>query len=152
MKVLLNNKKARYNYEIISTLEAGLVLLGDEVKSLRMGQGKIEEAFATFQKGECFLNNLYIAPYKHATMQGQRDPKRPRKLLLHSRQIHKLSGAVSYQGLALVPTKLYITPKGKIKAELALSKGKTKADKRETLKEKSWQRQKQHLLKKKCLS
>ena len=149
MKLTLYNKKFRHNYEALSTVEAGLVLYGGEVKSLRAGQGKIDEAFAVFRNEECFLSHLFIAPYKHT--REEHEPRRERKLLLQKRQIHKLGGAVSQQGLALIPTKLYTTPKGKVKVELALSKGKTKADKRETLKEKSWQRQKQHLLKKKCL-
>ena len=139
------NRRARHDYLIEDTLEAGLVLHGTEVKSLRQGGASIAEAYADVQAGELFLVNANIPEY----LQGWRfhhAPKRVRKLLLHRRQINKLIGAVEREGMTLVPLRLYFNDKGRAKLELALARGKKLHDKRESEKRRSWERERGRLL------
>jgi SsrA-binding protein len=146
-KILVQNRKARHNYTILSTLEAGIILGGSEVKSLRKGQGNLLEAFASDSFGEMLLLQAFIPEYKEAS-HFNHDPKRPRKLLLHKREIGKLIGQIKKKGVTLVPLSLYLNPKGKIKVELGVAEGKTKGDKREAKKADDWRREKERLLKK----
>src|SRR6266581_4790709 len=144
-KVVADNRKARFNYEIGDTFEAGIALTGTEVKSLRVGKATIAEAYADARGGEIWLVNCNISEYR----QGGRfnhAPKRPRRLLLHRRQINKLVGAVEREGMTLVPLKLYFNDKGRAKIELALARGKILHDKRETEKKRSWERERGRLL------
>ena len=142
------NRKARRNYLIEDTIEAGLVLTGTEVKSLRRGQGNIAEAYATERKGELFLVNSYIPEYDGAS-RFNHEPRRPRKLLLRKREVNRLVGAVTRQGMTLVPLSLYFSERGIAKVELALASGKKRYDKRAAEKERSWQRDKGRLLRRK---
>jgi SsrA-binding protein len=145
IKVVAQNRKARFNYQIGETFEAGIVLTGTEVKSLRQGKAAIAESYADTRGGEIWLVNANIPEY----LQGGRfnhPPKRVRKLLLHRRQINKLSGAVEREGMTLVPLKLYFNEKGRAKVELALARGKKLHDKRETEKRRSWERERGRLL------
>ena len=144
-RVVAHNRKARFNYEIGETLEAGIALTGTEVKSLRQGKATIAESYADSRGGEIWLVNSNIPEY----LQGGRfnhAPKRLRKLLLHRRQISKLIGAVEREGMTLVPLKLYFNDKGRAKVELALARGKKLHDKRETEKKRSWERERGRLL------
>ena len=144
-KVVADNRKARFNYEIGETFEAGISLTGTEVKSLRVGKATIAESYADARGGEIWLVNSNISEYR----QGGRfnhAPKRPRRLLLHRRQINKLVGAVEREGMTLVPLKLYFNKKGRAKIELALAKGKKLHDKRETEKKRDWGREKGRLM------
>jgi SsrA-binding protein len=145
IKVVAQNRKARFNYQIGDTFEAGIVLTGTEVKSLRAGKAAIAESYADARGGEMWLINANIPEY----LQGGRfnhPPKRVRKLLLHRRQINKLTGAVEREGMTLVPLKLYFNEKGRAKVELALARGKKLHDKRETEKKRSWERERGRLL------
>jgi SsrA-binding protein len=131
-KLAANNKKARHDYFIEETLEAGIVLTGTEIKSVREGKVSIKESYARVENGEVWLYGMNISPYK----QGNRfnvDPLRPRKLLLHKREIRKLIGKVTLQGLTLVPLKIYINHKGLAKVEIAVARGKKNYDKRDTM-------------------
>src|SRR5215467_3272332 len=144
-KIIADNRKARFNYEIGEVIEAGIALTGTEVKSLRLGKANIGESYADPRDREIWLVNSNITEY----LQGGRfnhAPKRPRKLLLHRRQIDKLSGAVEREGMTLVPLKLYFNDKGRAKIELALARGKKLHDKRETEKKRSWERERGRLL------
>ncbi len=144
-KVVADNRKARFNYEIGETFEAGIALTGTEVKSLRTGKATIAESYADTKGEELWLVNSNIPEY----LQGGRfnhAPKRPRKLLLHKRQIHKLAGAVEREGMTIVPLKLYFNEKGRAKVELALARGKKLHDKRETEKKRDWKREQGRLL------
>ena len=146
-KLLVQNRKARHEYHILSTLEAGIILRGSEVKSLRKGQGNLLDAFASVDgNGDMILYNAFIPEYKEAS-HFNHVPKAPRKLLLKSREIRKLVGQIKKKGTTLIPLSFYLNPKGLIKVELALGEGKTKGDKRETLKERDWKRDKERLLK-----
>ena len=145
LRTVAHNRKARFNYEIGETFEAGIALTGTEVKSLRQGKATIAESYADSRGGEIWLVNANIPEY----LQGGRfnhAPKRPRKLLLHRRQIHKLIGAVEREGMTLIPLKLYFNEKGRAKLELALARGKKLHDKRETEKKRSWERERGRLL------
>lgn len=133
-KLVCQNKKARYDYFIDEVLEAGLVLLGPEVKSLREGRASLVDSYARVKKGEVFLYNMHITPYPYAHY-VQLDPVRTRKLLLNKREIRRLIGKTEEKGYTLIPTKVYFT-KGRAKIEIALAKGKRKYDKRRALKEK----------------
>ncbi len=144
-RVAAENRKARYNYTIEDTLEAGLVLTGSEVKSLRAGRANIAESYARTEDGEIYLVNAHIAEYKQAGPFGH-DPRRPRKLLLHKRQIARLSASVQRDGATLVPLKLYFNDRGIAKLLLGLAVGKRKFDKRETEKRRDWERQKARLM------
>jgi len=146
--ILVQNRKARFHYHILSTLEAGIVLEGSEIKTLRRGEGNLLEAFASETNGEFFLFSAYIPLYKEAS-HFNHIPKRPRKLLLHRQEIRKLLGQIKRKGVTLVPLSLYLTPKGVIKVELGLAEGKTLGDKRQSLKENDWRREKEQLMKKK---
>lgn len=124
------NKRARHDYHILETWEAGLVLTGSEVKSLRAGKANLSDAFAVVQDGELFLLNLHIPPYEQAN-QFNHEPTRTRKLLLHRREIRRLIGGMERKGLTLIPLELYFNPRGIAKVRLALAKGKKQHDKRE---------------------
>ena len=148
LRVVADNRKARFNYEIGETFEAGIALTGTEVKSLRQGKGTIAESYADSSGGEIWLVNANISEY----LQGGRfnhAPKRALKLLLHKRQINKLTGAVEREGMTLVPLKLYFNEKGRAKVELALARGKKLHDKRETEKRRSWERERGRLMRQK---
>ena len=132
IKIVANNKKAYHEYFVDEVLEAGLVLQGTEVKSIRMGQVSIKEAYCRIRNGEVFVDNMNISPYEQGNRENH-DPLRARKLLLHSHEIEKLSKKVAEKGLTLVPTKLYFTG-GKVKLEIGVCRGKKLYDKRESLK------------------
>ncbi len=127
-KVVATNRKARYNFEILDTFEAGMVLRGSEVKSLRDAQVQLKDSYASIRGGEVWLENVHIAPYSFAESGGH-DPERPRKLLLHRREIDRLFGRIKEEGLTLVPLQVYFV-NGKAKVELGLGKGKRTRDKR----------------------
>jgi SsrA-binding protein len=144
-KIVADNRKARFNYEIGETFEAGVALTGSEVKSLRAGKANIGESYAGARDGELWLYNSNISEYKQAG-RFNHAPKRPRKLLLHKRQIDKLIGAVEREGMTVVPLKLYFNDKGRAKVELALARGKKLHDKRETAKKRDWERERGRLM------
>ena len=148
LRVIADNRKARFNYEIGEVLEAGIALTGSEVKSLRQGKAAITESYADARGGEIWLVNCNIPEYLQAG-RFNHAPKRPRRLLLHRRQINKLSGAVEREGMTLVPLKLYFNEKGRAKVELALAHGKKLYDKRDTEKKRSWERERGRLLRQK---
>src|SRR5262245_47499478 len=144
-KVIADNRKARFNYEIGETFEAGIALTGSEVKSLRHGRAALGEAYADSRAGELWLINANIPEYLQAG-RFNHPPKRPRKLLLHKRQINKLAGAVEREGMTIVPLKLYFNDKGRAKVEIALARGKKLHDKRETERKRSWERERGRLM------
>lgn len=147
-RVAAENRKARYNYAIEDTVEAGIVLEGSEVKSLREGKANIGESYASIEQGELWLINSYIPPFAQATSRAfGHDERRRRKLLVHKRELARLAAAVGRQGMTLVPLKLYFNEKGRAKLELGLARGKKQADKRETEKRRDWQREKARLMK-----
>jgi SsrA-binding protein len=148
LRVVADNRKARFNYFIDDTMEAGLALTGTEVKSLRSGKATIAESYADSRDGEIWLINSNIPEYLKAN-RFNHVPKRPRKLLLHRRQINKLMGAVEREGMTLVPLKLYFNEKGRAKVELALARGKKLYDKRDTEKQRSWERERGRLMRQK---
>jgi SsrA-binding protein len=143
--VVADNRKARYLYFIESTLEAGLVLMGSEVKSLRAGHATIAESYAFAKDGEIFLVNANIPEYTMAN-RFNHEPRRTRKILLRKPEVRKLSAAIQREGMTLVPLKLYFTPKGIAKIELGVAKGKKLHDKRETEKARDWARDKARLM------
>ena len=145
LRVVADNRKARFNYEIGEVFEAGVALTGSEVKSLRQGKATIAESYADARAGEIWLVNANIPEYLQAGRFNHL-PKRPRRLLLHRNQINKLMGAVEREGMTLVPLKLYFNEKGRAKIELALARGKKLYDKRETEKKRSWDRERGRLL------
>jgi SsrA-binding protein len=147
-RIIAFNRKARYNYEILETLEAGLALTGSEVKSLREGKASIGEAYAGAKGGELYLLNATIPVYAQAG-RFNHEERRDRKLLLHSREIARLIGAVQREGMTLVPLRLYFNDRGIAKLELALARGKKQHDKRETEKRRSWEREKARLIREK---
>jgi SsrA-binding protein len=143
--VVADNRKARFNYEIGEVFEAGIALTGSEVKSLRHGRATIAESYADARDGEIWLVNANIPEY----LQAGRDnhpPKRPRKLLLHKRQIHKLAGAVDREGMTIIPLRLFFNERGRAKLELAVARGKKLHDKRETDRKRSWDRERGRLM------
>lgn len=144
-KIIADNRKARYAYAIDDTLEAGLMLTGSEVKSLRGGKATIADSYAFAKDGELFLVNSYIPEYSQAS-RFNHEPKRMRKLLVHKREANKLSSATQREGMTLIPLKLYFNPKGIAKIELGIAKGKKLHDKRETEKKRDWQRDKARLM------
>jgi len=148
LRIIADNRKARFNYAIDETLEAGVALTGTEVKSLRTGKATIGESYADARGGEIWLINSNIPEYNQANRFNHL-PKRPRKLLLHKRQINKLIGAVEREGMTLIPLKLYFNEKGRAKVELALARGKKLHDKRETEKKRDWDRERGRLLRQK---
>lgn len=139
------NRRARFDYEIEETLEAGLMLTGSEVKSLRAGRASLAEAYAGPKDGELYLLNCTIQEYPNAG-RFQHEPRRPKKLLVHRRERDRLLGAIQREGVTLVPMKIYFNRRGIAKLELGLARGKRKVDKRETEKKRDWQRQKQRVL------
>jgi SsrA-binding protein len=147
-RVAAQNRKARHNYEIEDSLEAGLVLLGSEVKALREGRANIAESYAKPENGEIWLINAHIPEYKQAG-QFNHEPRRPRKLLLKKREASKLIGATDRDGMTLIPLKLYFNIRGIAKLEIGLGKGKKHYDKRETQKKRDWDRQKARLMREK---
>ncbi len=134
IKIVCQNRKARHDYFLDDVFEAGLVLLGPEVKSLRQGQASLVDSYARVKKGEVFLHNMHITPYPYAH-HADIDPRRVRKLLLNRKEINRLIGKTEEKGYTLVPTKVYFK-KGRAKVEIALARGKRKYDKRRALKEK----------------
>lgn len=139
------NRRARHDYLIEDTLEAGLVLQGSEVKVLRTGQASIAEAYADAQAGELFLINANIPEYKAANRFGHQ-PRRPRKLLLHRKEMNKLLGAIRREGVTIVPLSIYFNERGRAKVELGLAHGKKKADRRQFEKDRDWQRDKARIM------
>jgi SsrA-binding protein len=145
IKIVADNRRARFHYQIGDIYEAGIALTGTEVKSLRQGKATIAESYAAEQDGELWLYNAHIPEYLQAN-RFNHFPRRPRKLLLHAREINKLRGAVEREGMTLVPLKLYFNAKGRAKLELAVARGKKLHDKRETEKKRSWERERGRLL------
>lgn len=144
-KVAATNRRARHDYSIESTLEAGLVLLGTEVKSLRAGGATIADAHAATRDGELWLIDAHIPEYKSGN-RFNHEPRRPRKLLVAKREMEKLAGKVTREGMTLVPLQLYFNPRGIAKIELGLAKGRKKADKREAIATRDWKRDQARLL------
>lgn len=141
----IRNKRAHLRFEILEKLECGLVLRGTEVKSLRQGRGSLEEAYARVTGDEVWLHGFHIPPYSHGNVQNH-DPLRPRKLLLHKRQIAKLTPKVIQRGLTLVPMEVYFSARGLVKVQLALARGKAQRDKRQDLKKREHKREIQRAL------
>jgi SsrA-binding protein len=139
VKTVAENRRARFEYFIEDVVEAGIALAGTEVKSLRSGQGSIAEAFAEVKDGQMWLVNANIPEFSHGN-RFNHEPKRPRKLLLHAREIGRMGGAVAREGMTLIPLSIYFNDRGRAKVELALGKGKKLHDKRETMKERDWKR------------
>ena len=148
IKIVADNRKARFNYEIGEVFEAGIMLTGTEVKSLRTGKATIAESYADARGGEIWLINSNIPEYLQAR-HFNHEPKRRRKLLLHKSQVNKLAGAVEREGMTLVPLRLYFNERGRDKLEIALGRGKKLHDKRETLKKRSWDRERGRLMREK---
>jgi SsrA-binding protein len=140
MRVIATNKKAYHNYEIFDRYEAGISLLGSEVKSIRDGKISLKEGYAEIKGGEVYLINCNVSPYAPAN-RFNHEPKRERKLLLHRRQIKRLIGKIKEKGFTLVPTKVLINDKGKVKVEIALAKGKRAYQKKEVIKERDLERE-----------
>ncbi len=138
-KIVATNKEARHRFFIESTLEAGIVLTGTEVKSLRAGKVQLSDSYVFFKNGEAFLSNAHISEYTHGNRENH-NPLRPRKLLFHKKEIDKLAAAVNEQGMTIVPTQMYFV-KGRAKVEVGVAKGKKQHDKRESVKEKEAQRE-----------
>ena len=145
-KVVAENRRARFDYAVEQVFEAGIALQGTEVKSLRFGEGTIAESYAEVVGGEVWLINANIPEFSHGN-RFNHEPRRPRKLLLNTREINKLHAAVARQGMTLVPLSVYFNSRGRAKVELALAKGKKAHDKRESIKERDWKRDKQRLMK-----
>jgi SsrA-binding protein len=145
-RTVAENRKARFNYEVLDTFEAGLVLTGTEVKSLRKGQANIQESYASVEGGEIWLINSYVPEY----LQGNRfnhEPRRRRKLLLNRREMARLAQGVEREGMTMVPLKIYFNDRGRAKLLLAIARGKKLHDKRETERQRDWNREKARLLK-----
>jgi SsrA-binding protein len=145
-RIAAQNRRARHDYFIDETMEAGIMLAGTEVKSLRSGRASINEAYAGEQHGELFLFNAYIPEYQQAGSFFQHETKRPRKLLVRRRELDKLLGSIRREGVTIVPLSLYFNERGMAKLELGLARGKRKVDKREAEKERDWQRDKARLM------
>ncbi|MCX7865466.1 MAG: SsrA-binding protein SmpB [Novosphingobium sp.] len=144
-RIVAENRRARFDYHIEECFEAGIVLTGTEVKSLRFGEGSIAESYAEIRNGEAFLVNSNIPEFSHGNRYNH-EPKRPRKLLLHQREIARLQGAVERKGMTLVPLSVYFNSRGKAKVELALARGKKAADKRAAIRERDWKREQARLM------
>jgi SsrA-binding protein len=145
-KTVAENRRARFEYEIVDTYETGIELKGTEVKSLRKGEANIAESYASPEGGGIMLINAYIGEYQKAGRFFQHEPRRPRRLLLHAAEIKKLCQAVQREGMTMVPLEIYFNEKGRAKLKLALAKGKKLHDKRETAAKRDWQRDKARLL------
>jgi SsrA-binding protein len=141
------NRKARFNYHIENTLEAGIQLTGTEVKALRLGKANISDAYVSFKEQHLTLINLHIGHYPHAPIARQHHEKRPRTLLVHAREKNKLRAAITREGMTIIPLNIHFNRKGVAKIEIALAKGKQKVDKREDVKKRDWNRQQARLLK-----
>jgi len=139
-KVVAENRRARFDYSIEDKFEAGIVLTGTEVKSLRFGEGSIAESYAEVSDGAVWLINSNVPEFSHGNRYNH-EPRRPRKLLLHEREINRLHGAVAREGMTLVPLSVYFNAQGRAKVELALAKGRKAHDKREAIKEREWKRE-----------
>lgn len=146
-KIVANNKKARHDYFIEEVYEAGIVLTGTEIKSIRQGKINIKESYAKVENGEMMIYGMHISPYDHGNRFNV-DPLRPRKLLLHKREIEKLFGAVTLKGLTLVPLRAYVNEKGKAKIEIAVARGKKEYDKRHTIAQRDADRRMQQAMRK----
>jgi SsrA-binding protein len=146
VKVVAENRRARFDYAIEDTYEAGIALTGTEVKSLRFGEGTIADSYAEVKDNQVWLINSNIPEFSHGN-RFNHEPKRPRKLLLHEREINKMYGAVMRQGLTLVPLSIYFNGRGRAKVELAIAKGRKAHDKREHIKEQDWKREASRLMK-----
>ena len=144
-KTVAENRRARFDYYIDDVFEAGIALTGTEVKSLRFGEGSIAESYAEIRGGEAWLVNSNVPEFSHGN-RFNHEPKRPRKLLLKEREISRLQGAVERKGMTLVPLSIYFNSRGRAKVELALAKGKNDADKRHSIKERDWQRDKARIM------
>ena len=144
-KVVAENRRARFDYAIEDKFEAGVQLQGTEVKALRAGEGSIAESYAEIRNGQAWLVNANIPEFSHGN-RFNHEPKRPRKLLLHAREIERLTGAVERKGMTLIPLSVYFNARGRAKVELALAKGKQAHDKRQSIKDRDWQRQRSRLL------
>lgn len=144
-KTVAENRRARFDYHIDEVFEAGIALTGTEVKSLRFGEGSIAESYAEVRGGEVWLVNSNVPEFSHGNRYNH-EPKRPRKLLLHEREIGRLTGAVERKGMTLVPLSVYFNGRGRAKVELALAKGKNAADKRATIKERDWKREQARIM------
>lgn len=147
MKIITHNKKALFDYEVLDSLEAGIVLTGDEVKSLRAGQGSLIGAFAHIKDAELYLVNAHITQYKQAYTKSEEATKRSRKLLVHKRQLMKLVGLISQKGVTLVPLKLYLNERGKVKVDLGICKHKKAPSRKKELQERDISRQTRRELK-----
>lgn len=145
-QIVSQNRKARYNYHITSSFEAGIILIGTEVKSLRRGQASIVEAYAGEVGGELFLLNANIPEFLEAN-RFNHAPKRPRKLLVKRKELKRLLGAIARKGITIVPLAIYFNERGLAKVELGIAEGKKQADKREAIKERDWNRDKARILK-----
>lgn len=145
-KYAAQNRRARFDFFIDDVLEAGIMLTGSEVKSLRGGRASVNEAYAGLKGGELYLFNAYIPEYLQAGRVDQHEPKRPRKLLVRRRELDKLAAGIKQKGVTLVPMSVYFTDRGYAKVEIGLATGKKKHDKRESEKERSWQRDKARLM------
>ena len=139
-KIVAENRRARFEYYIDDVFEAGIALTGTEVKSLRFGEGSIAESYAEVKGGEVWLVNANVPEFSHGN-RFNHEPKRPRKLLLHAREVDRLTGAVERKSMTLVPLSVYFNGRGRAKVELALARGKNLADKRQTIKERDWKRE-----------
>ncbi|HEY8190551.1 MAG TPA: SsrA-binding protein SmpB [Micavibrio sp.] len=147
-QTVADNRRARYDYFLEEKFEAGIVLTGTEVKSLRLGQCSLNESYAVDKGSEIWLLNAHIPEYMQAAAHFQHAPKRPRKLLLKQKEINRLIGAVTREGYTLIPVRLYFNGRGIAKLEIALAKGKKEYDKRDTIKKRDWGREKQRLMRK----
>jgi SsrA-binding protein len=145
LKLIAENRRARFDYLIEETLEAGIQLLGTEVKALREGRANIAESYASPERGELYLINSYIPEYAPAA-QFNHEPRRVRKLLVKKKQLNKLMGAVDREGRTVIPLRLYFNERGRAKLEIALARGKKAHDKREAVKDRDWKRQQARLL------
>lgn len=141
MKILAQNKKAFHDYQILDTFEAGIVLTGDEVKSIRAGHASMVGVFATVHSGELFIINMQISPYEKAYQPKDDLTKRSRKLLVHKKELHRLIGDISTKGITLIPLKLYLNERNKIKVAVGVAKHKKAADKKQVLKERDIKRE-----------
>lgn len=148
IKVVADNRRARFDYELLQNFEAGIELQGSEVKSLRVGHINLAEAYAAMKGTELFLLNSNVPEYRQAN-RFNHEPKRPRKLLLHAKEIKRLAVGVLREGLTIVPIKMFFNTRGKVKVDIALAKGKNKGDKRETIKDRDWNREKSRLMREK---
>ena len=144
-KTVAENRRAKFDYHIEDRIEAGIALTGTEVKSLRFGQGSIVESYAEVRGDEAWLVNSNVPEFSHGNRYNH-EPKRPRKLLLHRREVDRLRGAIERKGMTLVPLSIYFNSRGRAKVELAIAKGKNAADRRQTIKERDWKREQSRIM------